>query len=110
MRTSGGRVLLQRPVRPVRVVMIAVLAEDQPQVAFAGDQRPGPGTPGVRWQSIAPRSRSPGSPDRCLDDPHARRSEHGIERRGELGVPVTDQEFTPSAWPSRFISRLRAWL
>ena len=28
--TSGGRVLVQRPVRPVVVVVIDVLAEDQP--------------------------------------------------------------------------------
>ena len=40
MRTlaSGGRVLVQRPVRPMGVVMVGVLAEDQLQVPFAGDQ------------------------------------------------------------------------
>jgi len=37
---SGGRVLVQRPVRPVAVVVIGVLAEDQLQVPFAGDQHP----------------------------------------------------------------------
>ena len=31
-------------------------------------------------------------PDRRLDDPHAGRGEHRVERRGELGVPVPDQE------------------
>ena len=36
----GGRVLLQRPVRPVRVVVNGVLAQDEPQVRFAGDRRP----------------------------------------------------------------------
>jgi hypothetical protein len=38
VRTPGGRVLVQRPVRPVAVVVIDVLAEDQPQVPFTGDQ------------------------------------------------------------------------
>ena len=37
---SGGRVLVQRPVRPMGVVMVGVLAEDQLQVPFAGDQHP----------------------------------------------------------------------
>ena len=40
IRTSRGWVLVQRPVRPVRVVVIDVLIEDQPQVPFAGDQHP----------------------------------------------------------------------
>jgi hypothetical protein len=38
--TPGGRILLRRPVRPVAAVMTGVLAEDQPQVPFAGDQHP----------------------------------------------------------------------
>jgi hypothetical protein len=38
MRTPGGRVVVQRPVRPVAVVVTGVLAEDQPQVPFARDQ------------------------------------------------------------------------
>ena len=33
---SGGWVLLQRPVRPMDVVVVGVLAEDQPQVPSAG--------------------------------------------------------------------------
>jgi hypothetical protein len=36
----GGRVLLQCPVRPVGVVVLDVLVQDQLQVPFAGDQRP----------------------------------------------------------------------
>jgi hypothetical protein len=39
-RTPGRRTLLQRPVRPVGVVMIDVLIKNQPQVPFAGDQHP----------------------------------------------------------------------
>jgi hypothetical protein len=37
---SGGWVLVQRPVRPMGVAMVDVLAEDQLQVPFAGDQHP----------------------------------------------------------------------
>jgi hypothetical protein len=38
METPGGRILRQRPVRPMSVVMIGVLTKDQPQVPFVGDQ------------------------------------------------------------------------
>ena len=40
MSPPCGRVLLQCPVRPMAIVMIDVLAQDQPQVPFAGDQHP----------------------------------------------------------------------
>ena len=40
MRTTGGRVLPQCPARAMRVVVVGVLAQDQPQVPFAGDQNP----------------------------------------------------------------------
>jgi len=40
MRASSGRVLLQRPMRPMRVVVIYVLVEDQLQMPLAGDHHP----------------------------------------------------------------------
>ena len=40
VRAPAGRVLLQRPVRPMDVVVAGVLAQDKPQVPFAGDQHP----------------------------------------------------------------------
>ena len=40
MGTPGRRSLLQCAVRAVRIVVIGVLAEDQPQVPLAGDQHP----------------------------------------------------------------------
>ena len=40
MSTPGRRALVQRPVRPMDVVVIDVLTQDQPQVSFAGDQHP----------------------------------------------------------------------
>jgi len=39
-KRPAGRILLQRPVRAMLVVVIDVLAEDQPQMPFAGDQHP----------------------------------------------------------------------
>ena len=40
MPTPFRRALSQCLMRPMRVVVIDVLAEDQPQVPFAGDQHP----------------------------------------------------------------------
>ena len=36
----GGRLLVERPVWPVGVVVIGVLAEDEPQMPFTSDQHP----------------------------------------------------------------------
>ena len=88
----GRRVLMQRPVRPVHVAVVGVLAEDQPQVPFASDQHPvralAPGAcdPAFGYSIRARRL------DRYLYDPHADRGEHCVERRGELRIPVPDQE------------------
>jgi hypothetical protein len=38
MYSATGRILLQRPMRPVSVVMTGVLAQDQPQVPLTGNQ------------------------------------------------------------------------
>ncbi len=40
MQAPGGRALLQRPMRPVRVVVIDVLAENEPEMPFACYQHP----------------------------------------------------------------------
>ncbi|MGH3275390.1 MAG: hypothetical protein ACRDNZ_13845, partial [Streptosporangiaceae bacterium] len=40
IRAPGRRPRLQRPMRPVTVVVAGVLAEDEPQVPLAGDQHP----------------------------------------------------------------------
>jgi hypothetical protein len=73
--------------------MVGVLAEDQLQVPFAGDQHPvqalaaGTGDPAFGYSIRARRL------DRSLHDPHADRGEHHVERRGELRIPVPDQDF-----------------
>jgi glucose-6-phosphate 1-dehydrogenase len=80
-------------VRPVRVVVAGMVAQDQPQVPFAGDQYPVQAlAAGAARPAFGDRLRAR-RPDRCLDDPQPGRGEHRVERRGELGVPVPDQEF-----------------
>jgi hypothetical protein len=91
-RTPGGRALLQCPVGPVGVVVIGVLAQNEPEVPFAGDQHPvralaaDTGDPAFRDRVRARRL------DRRLDDPDTGCGKHGVESRGELGAPVPDQE------------------
>ena len=93
MRAPRGRVLVQCPVRPVAVIVTGILTKDQAQMPFADDQHP--------VQALAAGTADPAFRDRVrtrrpyrgLDDPHAGRGEYRVERRGELGVPVTDQEF-----------------
>jgi hypothetical protein len=76
--------LAERPVPTMAVVMIDVLAQDQPQVPFAGDQHPvqalspGAGNPPLRDRV---RTRRQG---RSPDDPHADCGEHRVEDGGEL--------------------------
>jgi hypothetical protein len=89
-RPSGGCCCSVRCGR--WVLMVHVLAQDQPQVPFAGDQDPiqaltaGAGNPAFR-DRVRPRRL-----DRRLDDSRLGRGEHCVERCGELGIPVPDQE------------------
>ena len=76
-------------------------------VPFASDQHPvqalaaGTAHPAFRDPIRARRL------DKRLDDPHPGRGEYGVERHGELGVPIPDQELHASACSPRCISRLR---
>jgi chloride channel protein, CIC family len=82
----------------------------QPQVPFAGDQHPvqalaaGAGNPPLRDRVRRRR------PDRCLDDPHTDRSEHRVERCGELGIPVADQELNAVRMPAEVHQNIRGLL
>jgi hypothetical protein len=104
----AGRVLLQRPVRPMDVVVAGVLAQDKPQVPFPGDQHPvqaftaDTGDPALRDRVRTRR------PDRGLDDPRTGRSEHRIEGALNLASRSRIKNFRPSVRSPRFISRLRA--
>ena len=75
IRTPSGRALLQGPVRPMHVVVIDVLAQDQSQVSFASDQH--------LVQALAAGAGDPSFGDRVA--PH--RQLHPIRMIG-TGVPV----------------------
>src|SRR6185437_11246714 len=78
MLTPGGRALAERPVRAMNVIVLDVIAQDQPQVPLAGDQHP--------VQALAPDAGNsplrdrvrPGRPHWRLDDPHTGSGEHRV--------------------------------
>ena len=74
MCAASGRALQQRPMRPVRIVVIGVLAKDQPQMPFTGDQQ--------TIQALAAGTAYPAFGDRIA--PH--RQLHPIRMIG-TGVP-----------------------
>ena len=80
IRAPRGRVLMQRPVRPVAVIVTGILTKDQPQMPFAGDQHPvqalAAGTAGPAFRDRVRTRR----PYRGLDDPHAGRGDYRAER------------------------------
>ena len=109
-RGSGacGRVLMQRSVRTVRVVMPDVLAYNCGEMASSGDQDVVEAFP-AQCPDEAFRDRvRPRCPDWGADDPNVGTDEDGVERGGELAVPVADQEPELPACSPRSMSRLRA--
>ena len=87
-----GRVLMERSVRTVGVVMLDVLAQHRREVARSGDQEMVEAfTAQGADEAFRDRVR-PGCPDRGADDPDIGAGEHSVERGGELAVPVADQE------------------
>jgi hypothetical protein len=79
-------------VRPVGVVEVLVLAQHGHQVALVPDQGP--------VQQLAPAAADPAFHDRVhsrrldsgADHPGASGLEDGVERGGEVGVPVMQDE------------------
>jgi hypothetical protein len=79
-------------VRPVPVVVPGVGPQHGPQMGFAVDQHPvGALGPYGRYPPFRIAVR-PGRLRRDLHDPHALAGEDIIERSGELGAPVADEE------------------
>jgi hypothetical protein len=84
-RFARRRILVQRSVWPVGVVVIGVLTKDEPQMPFTGDQHP--------VQALAAGAADPALGDRIRarrqhrrpDGTHPDGGEHGVERCGELG-------------------------
>src|ERR1019366_7827609 len=89
--------LSQSPVRPVPVAGRLVLAQSVQEVALVPDQG--------AIEELAPAGLYPalhdrvhsGHPDTALDDLQPGIIEDGVERVGELGVAVADQEFRRAA-------------
>jgi hypothetical protein len=102
------RLLLQALVRTMAVVVPGVLGQDVAEMLLAEDQHMVKALAAKRPdESLRERVR-PRRPDRRPDHPCAIPGEDAVERRGELAVPVTDQEPEPAGALPRSMSRLRA--
>jgi hypothetical protein len=84
--------LLERSVRPVRVVVVGVLPQYPCEVAWSGNQEV--------IEAFAAQGADPafgvgvrcGGPHGCAQDPDSYIAEDCVECRGELGVAVADKE------------------
>src|SRR5579875_1814137 len=86
---SGGRTLAERPVGPVRVVVLDVLGEDCFEVTPSEDEHPVKAlAPDGADHALADGVRPRGL-DRGLNDPGTLGGENGVERRGELRVAIS---------------------
>jgi len=93
MRPSG---VVVRGVGPKDSLEVATAEHQHPVQAFSPDRADPPLSERVRtW-----------GPDRGLDGLHALGAEHHVERTGELGIPVADEE--PDASKPLPIARFRA--
>jgi hypothetical protein len=84
--------LLPGLVGPVTVVMVGVFAEHRPQVPLVGDQHPVGALASYRAYPPLGIAVRPGRPRRSLDHCDALVGEDLIERAGELGVTIPDEE------------------
>jgi hypothetical protein len=102
-RRCGGRrsaarrrVLIKRSVRAVGVVMLDEFMQDQAEVVWSGDQE--------MVETFAAQRADPAFRDdvcpwcsyRGADDAEADAREHRVERGGELGISVANQEPEPA--------------
>jgi hypothetical protein len=97
-------------VRPVRVVVIGILAQDQLQVPFAVISiRSGHSRRALAIHRSPDRGTgAPGRPYRGLDDPRPGRGETASNAAVNLASRSRTRNLKASAWSSRFIRRLRA--
>ena len=86
------RALMQGSVRSVGVEVRHIFAQHDVEVARSADQQMVEAFP-AQCPDEAFRDRvRPRCPDRSADDADVGAGEHGVERGGELAVPVADQE------------------
>ena len=86
---------MQRAVRAMPVVMIDVLPQHCSEVAGSDDQEVVEAFAAQGADEAFCDRVRPGCPDRGVDDADVGAGEHGVERCGELAVPVADQEPEP---------------
>src|ERR687889_1824159 len=72
--------------------MLQVLAQYDVEVAWSGDQKVVEAFPAQCPDEPFRNRVRPGRSDRGADDPQVGAGEDGVERGGELAVPVADQE------------------
>ena len=100
----------------VGVVVREILPHHDREVAWSGDQELVEAFP-AQCPDEAFRDRvRPGCPDRGADDADVVAGEHGVERGGELAVPVADQEPEPTGavsdltWLKLLILKVVSWV
>src|SRR6476469_3961363 len=77
--------------------MLQVLAQYDVEVAWSGDQQVVEAFPSQGADEPFRDRVRPGRSYRGADDPQVGASEDGVERGGELAVPIADQEPEPIA-------------
>src|SRR4051794_24298703 len=95
LRRTQWCCLSQRAVRTMRVVMVDVLAQHRMQMTTPEDQHPVEQLPACRSYPALRISVGSRSPHRSLEHVDAGGGENGVEHRGELRVPIADQETEP---------------
>jgi hypothetical protein len=93
-RGSGpcGRVLIERSMWAVGVVVLDELVQHQRQVAWPGDQHAGEPFAAQRADEALGDRVRPRCPDWGADDGNVGAGEHRVEGGGEPGITVADQE------------------
>ena len=84
--------LVQTAVRSVTVEVLDVLAEHMAQMALSKDEQPVQALPAERSDPALTDGVGARRPDGGADDSDALGAKHLVERRGELGVAIPDQE------------------
>ena len=82
-------------MRSVGVEVLQVLAKYDVEVAWSGDQKVVEAFPAQGSDEAFCDRVRPGCPDRGADDLDVGTNEDGVERGGELAVPIADQEPEP---------------
>jgi hypothetical protein len=89
---SEWRFLLQGAVRAVAVVMVDILGQHRPQLPASEDQQPVQQLPPDGADLPLGVGVGPRRPHRRAQHPDPLGGEDGVERGGELGIPIPDEK------------------